>query len=308
MVGVEVAGAQGDTGNTPIVPADNGAGHLSPQAAAALARTVTLRLDRVPLDRALAAVASAAHVVLSYSPSQVPEGKLVSLAADRMPVGAALDVLLSGTGMVVDVSSDGRIRLWPRAGNARAGVQQGTATITGHVTDGALKTPLSEVSVRVEGTALRTTANADGKYTITGVVPGTYRITARRVGYQALTKEITIAGDQAATLDFALVAAPTRLDEVVTTAVGEQRRYEVGTDISTINADSIAPTAPITSLTDLISARAPGVTVLETSGMTGSGEAIRIEGLTSLVLQNDPILIVDGVRQDNSAGGMVGYP
>ena len=37
--------------------------------------------------------------------------------------------------------------------------------------------------------------------------------------------------------------------------------------------------------------------------MTGSGEAIRIEGLTSLVLQNDPILIVDGVRQDNSAGG-----
>ena len=130
-------------------------------------------------------------------------------------------------------------------------------------------------------------------------------MTARRVGYQPLTKDVTVAADQQATLDFALVAVPTKLDEVVTTAVGQQRRYEVGNTISTINADSIAPTAPITSLTDLISARAPGVTVLETSGMTGSGEAIRIRGLSSLVLQGDPILIVDGVRQDNSAGGDV---
>jgi TonB-dependent SusC/RagA subfamily outer membrane receptor len=39
--------------------------------------------------------------------------------------------------------------------------------------------------------------------------------------------------------------------------------------------------------------------------MTGAGEAIRIRGLSSLVLQGDPILIVDGVREDNSAGGDV---
>src|SRR6202044_2856263 len=66
------------------------------------------------------------------------------------------------------------------------------------------------------------------------------------------------------------------------------------------------PTAPITSLTDLISARAPGVDVLETSGMTGAGEIIRIRGISSLVLQGDPILIVDGIRQDNTAGGDLG--
>ena len=182
--------------------------------------------------------------------------------------------------------------------------QQSTGTITGHVTDGALKTPLSDVTVRVEGTALRTTANADGKYTITGVAPGTYHVTARRVGYQALTKEITIAGDQATTLDFALIAAPTRLDEVVTTAVGEQRRYEVGNVISTINADSIVPTAPVASITDLLSGRAPGVEVVETNGMVGSGEAIRIRGISSLTLQSDPIIIVDGIREDNSPGGV----
>jgi TonB-linked SusC/RagA family outer membrane protein len=271
-----------------------------------LDRSINVHVERVTLEDALATVAASARIRLSYSPDALPVNKMVSLVATQITVSDAFAALLQDTNLRAIIATNGRVALVARGGpTAPAGPsqQQATATITGHVTDGALKTPLSEVSVRVEGTPLRTTANADGKYAITGVAPGTYRITARRVGYQPLTKEITIAGDQAATLDFALVAAPTRLDEVVTTAVGEQRRYQVGNTISTINADSIAPTAPITSLTDLISARAPGVTVLETSGMTGAGEAIRIRGLSSLVLQNDPILIVDGVREDNSAGG-----
>ena len=267
-------------------------------AVAPLDRTIALSLRQVSLKEALTILATRARIQVAYSVTRVPVDQLVSIEAGAITVRDALAVLLDGTGLTASVSRAGRVVIEP--GRVRA--SQGVATITGHVTDGALKTPLSEVSVRVEGTALRTTANTDGKYAITGVAPGTYRMTARRVGYQALTKEITVAGDQTATLDFALIAAPTRLDEIVTTAVGQQRRYEVGNDISTINADSITPTAPITSLTDLISARAPGVQVLETGGLTGSGEAIRIQGLTSLVLQNDPILIVDGVRQDNSAG------
>ncbi len=132
---------------------------------------------------------------------------------------------------------------------------------------------------------------------------GAYRLTARRVGYTPLTKVVTAVADSAASADFALASAPTKLNEVVTTALGDQRRYEVGNVISTINADSIAPTTPITSLTDLISARAPGVQVEQTSGLTGAGEAIRIRGRGSLVLQGDPIVIVDGVRQNNAPGG-----
>ena len=275
-------------------------------ASATLRHTVSLLLHNATVSDALAELGRVSGLRIYYGVDVQHVRGQISLHVDNLTVAEALDDVLAGTGLEAFVATHGAAILIRRADGISelpVAQQPGTGTVTGHVTDGALKTPLSDVSVRVEGTALRTTASTAGKYTITGAAPGTYRITARRVGYQALTKDVTIVGDQAATLDFALAAAPTRLDEVVTTAVGEQRRYQVGNDISTINADSIAPTAPITSLTDLISARAPGVTVLETSGMTGSGEAIRIEGLTSLVLQNDPILIVDGVRQDNSAGG-----
>ncbi len=281
--------------------------------AAIMSRTVSLRLDRVALRDALAALARRAGLRLVYSRQALPVDKVVSLVADRIMVRDALSVLLQDTGVEPVVSESGQ--LWLRPGGELAAAERATqpieGTIAGKVTDLATKAPLDQVAVRLDGSGLGAVTTNDGRYMIRNIPRGTYRITARRVGYTPLTTTVAIvaAADSTATVDFALVAVPTRLNEMVTTAVGDQRRYEVGNVISTINADSIAPTAPITSLTDLISARAPGVEVEETGGgLTGSGEAIRIRGLTSLALQNDPILIVDGVRQDNAAGGdIAGY-
>jgi TonB-linked SusC/RagA family outer membrane protein len=276
-----------------------------------LERTVSVHFVRVSLRDAVEAIAREAHVHLTYSLRLLPAEKRVSADAERLTVADALRVVLFDTdlaAMPAPASADG-IALVSRAERARSEQTrrlQGGGTIAGRVVDASTRAPLDQVAVRVEGPGPGAVTTSDGRYAIRTVPPGTYRVTARRVGYTPLTKSVPVASDSMTVADFALAAAPTRLNEMVTTAVGDQRRYEVGTVISTINADSIAPTAPITSLTDLISARAPGVEILETSGMAGAGEAIRIRGLTSLVLQNDPILIVDGVRQDNSAGGDVG--
>ncbi len=272
---------------------------------ALMGRTVSLRLEQVTLRDALAVLAARAGLHLVYAWREVPVDKVVSLVAGNITVRDALSALLQDTGVEPVVSESGQIRLRPSENvpGAEPVHQQTGGVVAGQVTDAATRAPLDQVAVRVEGPGLGAVTTSDGHYALRDVSPGTYRVTARRVGYTPLTKVVTAATDSVVTVNFALAATPTKLNEVVTTAVGDQRRYEVGNVISTINADSIAPTAPITSLTDLISARAPGVQVLETSGMAGSGEAIRIRGLSSLVLQNDPILIVDGVRQDNSPGG-----
>jgi TonB-dependent SusC/RagA subfamily outer membrane receptor len=128
-------------------------------------------------------------------------------------------------------------------------------------------------------------------------------VIVRRLGYQAHTSISAVRSGDTTALVIALAPAATRLTEIVTTAAGRQRRVEVGNVIAHIDVDSIAPTAPVTSLTDLLSARASGVQVVESNGLVGSGPAIRIRGQSSLVLSSDPILIVDGVRQDNRAGG-----
>ncbi len=278
--------------------------------AAVLDRPISIHVQRVPLHVALARVAAEASVKLVYSRAQVPLDKVVSLVADRITVGDAFKVLLADTDLSAVVRANGQIALAPSRGGMPVRVvdRQSQGSISGRVTDAVTRAPLDQVAVRIEGPGLGAVTSNDGRYTIRNVPPGTYRATARRVGYTPLTQTVTIVPDSTAAVNFALTAAATKLNEVVTTAVGDQRRYEVGNVISTINADSIVPTAPITSLTDLISARAPGVEVEETGGLTGSGEAIRIRGQSSLVLQGDPIVIIDGVRQDNTSGSTAMLP
>ncbi len=276
--------------------------------AASMRQRIVLRLQNATIPDALTVIAEQSGLQFAYRRELLPASARVSLRADDITVAGALTVVLLDANCDVQLAPSGLVSLVPRAlaRGQRPRLTQGGSTVGGRVVDAVTRAPLDQVAVRIEGPGLGAITASDGRYTIRDIGPGTYRITARRVGYTPLTQTLTLAGDSATTVDFALAAAATKLNEVVTTAIGDQRRYEVGNTISTINADSIAPTAPITSLTDLVSARAPGVAVLETSGMTGAGEAIRIRGLSSLVLQNDPILIVDGVRQDNAAGGDVG--
>lgn len=303
---VSASGALGQRADTARVATTVRVGAVEIGTLPPLARVISVTFHRMPLPDALRRIAEQGGVELTYAAEAVPAKVTVTMALGQVTVRRALQNVLQGTGLELFVSDEGHVAVAHRASRT-ATTQQGGGTIAGRVLDAVTHFALDQVAVRVEGPGLGGVTTSDGHYAIRNVPSGTYRVTARRVGYTPSTKTVNVA-DSAIGADFALMAAPTKLNEVVTTAVGDQRRYEVGNDISTINADSIAPTAPITSLTDLISARAPGVTVEETSGLTGSGETIRIRGQSSLLLQGDPIVVVDGVRQDNGAGGSATLP
>src|SRR5205823_718193 len=59
--------------------------------------------------------------------------------------------------------------------------------------------------------------------------------------------------------------------------------------------------APITGIHQILSGRVAGVQIMNGWGMTGTTPFIRIRGVNSLSLTNEPLWIVDGVRVDNSA-------
>jgi len=59
-----------------------------------------------------------------------------------------------------------------------------TAEIRGRVLDADSQSPVSHVEVTLLGTELGATTNRDGWFVLVGVVPGTYSLRARRVGYE----------------------------------------------------------------------------------------------------------------------------
>jgi TonB-linked SusC/RagA family outer membrane protein len=181
------------------------------------------------------------------------------------------------------------------------------ATITGRITAAGTGEGLSDARVAVVGTSLITSSGAEGRYTLRNVPFGTAEVRVLRVGFRELKKSIAVSSAQA-TLDFAMGQAVVQLQEIVTTATGEQRRVEIGNAVTTLgDIGRKVEQAPVTNLADLMVAKAPGVVVLP-GAMTGSTPVVKIRGLNSLSLNNDPIYVIDGVRMNtgNFSQGFTG--
>jgi TonB-linked SusC/RagA family outer membrane protein len=182
---------------------------------------------------------------------------------------------------------------------AQGGVISGTVTTQG------TGEPVAEGRVLVIGTSLFAYTASDGRYTIRNVPAGQYVVRVLRVGLAEQKKPVAVATGQTVTLDFEMARAVVQLQEVVTTATGEQRRVELGNSVSSVLASKRTEAAPVTDLASLLVAQAPGVQVLP-GNEVGTGARVRVRGVSSLTLANDPIYVIDGVRMRSDNGSQSG--
>jgi TonB-linked SusC/RagA family outer membrane protein len=225
--------------------------------------------------------------------------KRISVQIRDVLVMNALVIVLKGTGLVAKLTPGGETVVIRVLSDSADGVQARLAAgvVTGRVTDSASGQGLGGVSVRVDGIKNLSAVTSDsGNFALRNVPPGDQVLTARLFGYRSATHEITVVDSQRTTVHIVMVPIPTVLSGVVTTATGLQRKVEVGNDITTLNVDSIMQIAPIQTLTDLLETRVPGLTVLHTSGVPGNPSRIRIRGASSISGNNDPIIVIDGIR------------
>jgi len=182
---------------------------------------------------------------------------------------------------------------------ARPAAAQQTGTVSGDVTASGSNEPLSGVAVTVTGTNLSVVTNAQGHYVLRGVPARAVTVRALRIGYVEQTRSVTVAAGGTATADFRLSVSAVQLAPVVSTATGEARRVTVGNAIGEVNAARVTEERPIANISDLLTARVPGVQVLP-GNSTGAGGRVRIRGTSSLSLSNDPIYVIDGIRMNSA--------
>ncbi|HEU4995585.1 MAG TPA: SusC/RagA family TonB-linked outer membrane protein [Gemmatimonadaceae bacterium] len=183
------------------------------------------------------------------------------------------------------------------------GAQAQTGTIVGRVSDRASRTPISGATINAVGSVLSTRTLEDGRFRLSGLRVGQLLVRATRLGYSAEAKTVTVVAGQETTVDFDLAQSAIQIDEVLVTATGEeQRKRESGNSVSSV---SVTPEAlsNVTTLSQLLTAKAPGLYVNSPGGTTGSAARIRIRGANSVSLTNEPLLVIDGVRANNDIGG-----
>ncbi len=166
-------------------------------------------------------------------------------------------------------------------------------SVSGTVTD-ASSIPLPGVNIRVKSTNNGTSTDFDGNYKISAK-QGDVLIFSF-IGFQ--TQEMKVIGT---TLDVSLEEDAGKLDEIVITAFGIERKIrELGysvTEVKTEDLNLSGQTNPIASL----QGRVAGLQISQTSGSSGGGFDILIRGVTSMNpdRNNQPLFIVDGLALNN---------
>ncbi|MEO7646633.1 MAG: SusC/RagA family TonB-linked outer membrane protein [Gemmatimonadaceae bacterium] len=183
----------------------------------------------------------------------------------------------------------------------QAVAQTGAGRVTGTVSDSGTGRPVPEVLVSVVGTRFGARTDNAGRYTISGVPGGTYRIEARRLGYRPTTvPNVTVGEAGTVTVDIRLAALALSLQAVVTTGLvdptaGTRVPFTVGR-LDTENAPVSA-----TNAIETLQGKIAGITVVPL-GQPGSGTQIVLRSPTSINKSNSPLIVVDGVIQSQSFG------
>jgi len=190
---------------------------------------------------------------------------------------------------------------------AHAMQSPGGATIVGRATDAAGGAPLAAVSVQVDDSRLGAVTTNDGTFRISGIAAGQHTVTARRIGYQLLTRPVTLTAGATVTLDLALQAAATSLEAlVVTGTLGPAQRVTQPAVIASVNAADIQSKAPVSDVSQLLSGRVPGANVVAPNSSSGAAPRTYVRGPSTISLANVPIVFIDGVRVDASPRSLIG--
>ena len=168
-------------------------------------------------------------------------------------------------------------------------------TVSGRVIDKATNEGLPGVSVIVKGTTNGTATNAEGQYSLNVAGEGG-NLQFKNLGYVNVERSIGSSN----TVDVAMDVDTKELNEVVVTALGVPReKRALGYAVSEVKADQVVQKSEPDVLRTL-SGKVPGVNIISSSGVPGSSSRITIRGNTSLLGNNQPLFIVDGVPFDNS--------
>lgn len=259
-----------------------------------LRERLSLDLKDVPLKTALGVISAQSGLQLVYSDDVLPVGALIRLRADGITVAAALTDVLIDADVDVVFNQSGRAALVRRA-TPRAVAQQGR--VSGRVTDARTGQAVVGATVALEGTSWHATTDDGGHYRIAEVSPGSYTLSANRIGYAKASQPVTVVADQDATADLALRAAPTLLDQVVVTATKTAAKVQdVPAAVEVVDSAAIANAGAKTVLEALRSVA--GVT---DASYGENFQSIQLRGLPRLGNENETVLLlIDGVPQTDS--------
>ncbi len=162
-------------------------------------------------------------------------------------------------------------------------------SITGTITDASTGEALAGVSIVLKGTTTGTVSDAGGKYSISISDPrGT--LVFSFIGYQTI--EIPVSGRSK--LDVNLEVEVTGLEEVIVVGYGTQKKSDITGTVTSLPKERLQ-NVPNINVAQAIQGSVPGIMIQQSSAGAAPSEVIMIRGRNSILADNSPLIVVDGI-------------
>lgn len=158
-------------------------------------------------------------------------------------------------------------------------------SVHGTITDESGKA-VQAASVMIKNTTRGTTTDKNGSFSIPAS-PGDVLVISS-LGF--VDREVPV-GDQK-NISVSLTQNNSRLNEVVVTGYGTQRRATVTGAISTVSG-KVVTELPVASVQQALQGRVPGLQVIN-NGSPGTEPLVRIRGISSITYASNPLYVIDG--------------
>ena len=160
--------------------------------------------------------------------------------------------------------------------------------IKGNVSDATGPLP----GVNIKSGSLNTVSDFDGNFTIT--LPALDNITFSMIGYETMTVKATL------NMKVVLTERVNMIDEVVAIGYGTKKAGSITGSVTAIKAADITRT-PAQSAIQAIQGKAAGINVVATDE-PGANPVIVIRGLSTILLNRNPLYVIDGVEAADMKG------
>lgn len=249
---------------------------------------ITLKLDKVDLKNALAAIEKKSSYRFLYNEALVKNDMRITLNANNEEVISVLDKILNGSPLTYQVMENYLVVL-KQAGGAVSEIPD--IRVSGRVT-GPDGNAMANVSVTVRGTSTGTTTDAAGNYNI--MVPDENSVLV--FSYVGFVPQEQRVGTRTS-IDVQMMAAERSLNEVVVIGYGTSRRKDLTGSVASVPGAEIAK-QPVLTATQAIQGRVAGVQII-TSGAPNASPTVRIRGTGTMLGGQEPLYVVDGVITDD---------
>lgn len=167
--------------------------------------------------------------------------------------------------------------------------------LTGRVIDSDSKVGVSGALITVVGGREGAQTSQQGRFRVS-VPEGAIRLGVRALGYAPLTVPVSATDS---TITISMRPEAIQLNEVVVTgAATTQERRNVATAVSVVSGAQLSQ-VPAASVDEALQGKALGTTIDMYSGAPGGGGQIQIRGVTSILGNGQPLLVVDGTIISN---------